>query len=102
MKYLFACILSLFCLFADAKVVASVNGDSGDKILLSDEQCADTPFYKFVVQDGKAVVLNEGCWFIHGTTVILMTKSGAVGLAPGQAFEWNEQVEKSSRQGHNT
>jgi hypothetical protein len=86
MKLVVAFLLSLFGILSQAKVVASVTGESGDAILLKDESCENTPFFKFQIQDGKATVVKEGCWYIHGTTIILMTKEGDVGLAPITAF----------------
>jgi hypothetical protein len=86
-KLFFVLILSLFCILSQAKVVASITGDSGDAILLKDDVCENTPFHKFEIQNGEATVMKSGCWFVHGETVILMLSEGSVGLAPITAFK---------------
>ncbi len=84
-KYLIACFLSFFCLFADAKVVASVSGPSGDAIILKDDICMEH-FHEFQIQNDKAEVVKKGCWFVYGETVVMLLEEGEVGLAPISYF----------------
>ena len=100
MKLFFAIVLTFFSSFSQAAVMGSITGESGDALLLKDDVCENTPFHQFIVQDKTAKTMQSGCWFIHGSTVVLLTVDGQVGVMDGMNFEWNEVVQKTNKTGH--
>lgn len=92
MKKLLAIFLCLFLAFpVNAKIVAKSQGTQGS-ILLTDDKCEGTPFFKLEARNHKNEVVITGCWFLHKTTVVALGDEGQVGTFELDVFDWNPSI----------
>ncbi len=91
MKLMLALILTFTLAIAEAKVVANIENQSGDVLLLDNAPCWEgSPFFSMQAQDKLAKTIFSGCWFMHGTTVVLLPEGQDPALIPGEMFEWDK------------
>lgn len=89
-KYILLLCLAL-ALPVQAKIVAKAQGPEGS-LLLMDDKCEGTPFFKLEARDNRNKVTITGCWFMHKATVILMGDEGQVGTLEYDVFDWNPSI----------
>lgn len=91
MKFLLAMLLALSLNIAEAKVVANIENQRGDVLLLDNTPCwEDSPFFSMQAQTKLAEPIFSGCWFMHGTTVIVLPEGQEPAVIPGEMFEWDK------------
>lgn len=71
-----------------AKIVGKTDGPKGS-LLLSDDKCTNSPFYKWTAVDLKAKPMFSGCWFAHGNTVIFLADDGQVMTLEADSLDWS-------------